>query len=338
MSTPNHEYYFQVGRNMKSGRNNPGILVVDNVRTFNCNWANKEKTVFHYICKERMTVGVKCRAKAVVILCPTEDGHSKPVLSTVDVDHQCQMNLPKAMAKEMIHQMKEMVRKDPQLPVSEAINKVRLEFARKYEPDDDTFDFVLAELGPNKPLARQLLRVREEVIGKMPLNRDEFQPNNFLVRLFGEKDDIEVMDSNDLEPGWENKLKTSNIDSRYRWENYTAEVIDHESHLHDENENQDATNESFDENTDDFEGFVRAKRVLAYSSPNLLKLFSKNLKSSVDGTFKSACTYYKQNFIWMLKVNGYWVPVVHGWLPDKSLTSYKVTISDSLKKLSIIVP
>ena len=173
---------------MKSDRTNPGILVVDTVRTFNCYWVNSEKTVFHYICSERLTIGVKCTAKAVVVLCPTEDGgEPKPVLANVERVHKCQMNLPKAIAKEMIHQMKGLVRRDPHLPVSEAINSVRIDFAKKYEPDDDTFDFVLAELGPNKPLARQLLRVREEMIGKTPINRDEFKPKNFISKNFGDK-------------------------------------------------------------------------------------------------------------------------------------------------------
>ena len=52
---------------MKRGRTNPGILIVDRVRAFQCNSINKDKDRFNYTCNERLTVGIKCRAKAVVI-------------------------------------------------------------------------------------------------------------------------------------------------------------------------------------------------------------------------------------------------------------------------------
>ena len=66
------------------------------------------------------------------------------------------------------------------------------------------------------------------------------------------------------------------------------------------------------------------KRVLAYSSKELLQLFAVAEKSLVDGTFKSICKLWKQQFIWMLKIKGHWIPVVWGWLPDKTEVSYKV--------------
>ena len=75
------------------------------------------------------------------------------------------------------------------------------------------------------------------------------------------------------------------------------------------------------------------KRVLAFSSQKLLKQLSRGLKSSVDGTFKSSCNLWKQHLIRMVKDNGYWVPVVFGWLPDKSETSYKVFFYMIEKKL-----
>ena len=152
------------------------------------------------------------------------------------------------------------------------------------------------------------------------------------LKILAINDEIEVMDSDNLQPGWENMIDNNNVDSQYRWENDNALLREHESHLHTENYDSNCT-ESTSENTDEIQSYtnsesvrenMKPKRVLAYSSPKLLKLFSKNLKSSVDGTFKSACTHYKQNFTWMLKMNGYWIPVVHGWLPDKTQTSYKV--------------
>ena len=39
---------------------------------------------------------------------------------------------------------------------------------------------------------------------------------------------------------------------------------------------------------------------------------------------KVDCRMWKQQFVWMLKYNTHWIPVVWGWLPDKSEVSYKV--------------
>ena len=75
------------------------------------------------------------------------------------------------------------------------------------------------------------------------------------------------------------------------------------------------------------------KRVLAFSSQKLLNLFSKCKRGSVDGTFKSSCKLWKQQFIFMLKYKEHWIPVVWGWLPDKSEESYKVFFHLLLEKL-----
>ena len=58
----------------------------------------------------------------------------------------------------------------------------------------------------------------------------------------------------------------------------------------------------------------------------------------MDGAFKSACKMWKQKFVWMIKVRGYWIPVVWAWLPDKAEQSYKVFIhlvQEKLKELNI---
>ena len=74
MSIPKINYYFKPGRLMKSGRTNPGILIVDRVRSFQCNSISKDKSVFNYVCNERLTLGVKCKAKAVVTNCDIPGG------------------------------------------------------------------------------------------------------------------------------------------------------------------------------------------------------------------------------------------------------------------------
>ena len=68
---------------MKNGRSNPGILVVDRYRSFQCNSINKSKDVFNYVCCERLTIGVKCTAKAVIRKCEVEGKGLQIILAKV---------------------------------------------------------------------------------------------------------------------------------------------------------------------------------------------------------------------------------------------------------------
>ena len=76
------------------------------------NIISKDKSVFNYVCNERLALGVKCKAKAAVTNCDIPGG-VEPILSKVDTEHECLINLPKAVEEEMRHEMKEMVRKEP---------------------------------------------------------------------------------------------------------------------------------------------------------------------------------------------------------------------------------
>ena len=75
------------------------------------------------------------------------------------------------------------------------------------------------------------------------------------------------------------------------------------------------------------------KRVLVYTSKKLLQRFSQHLKTSIDGTFKSSSKLWSQQFIWLTKSKGFWVPSAFGWLPDKSEESYKVLFLLIIKKM-----
>lgn len=92
-----------------------------------------------------------------------------------------------------------------------------------------------------------------------------------------------------------------------------------------------------DEDTGDNGERLLPKRVLVFTSKKLLKLFEDNDgKSSVDGTFKAVL--WKQMFVWMTRFGGFWLPVCWGWLPDKSLQSYKVffhLVLEELKRRNI---
>ena len=329
---------------MQRGRTNPGILIVDRIRSFQCNGISKDKSKFNYVCNERLTVGVKCRAKAVVIKMTVEGKGVKPVLVKVDLEHDCPANMPKAISDEMKAEMKLVVRAEPQKVLTEAITSMRKKYAEEFDHDDDLFEQIVAELGPDKPMLRQLLRVRVEIIGKTPTNRNQFDPSYFLRRLYGKNNKIVIMDSNKLKDGWRCAISKANPESKFHWERMNDDIraYEEETDLADDEVNteeipddtQEVDEGHFDEENDemdkpeyhDITGKDLPKRVLAYSSERLLKLFSKNLKSSMDGTFKSACTHYGQSFIWMLKFCGHWIPVIHAWLPDKTEQSYKVKI------------
>ena len=157
MSVPSVNYHFRPGRLMKNGRTNPGILIVDRVRSFQCNQISKDKTQFHYTCNERLTIGVKCKAKAVVIMMNDEKSGTRPVLVKVDLVHDCPLNFAKAIANEMKSEMKDLVRKEPQNVLSNAIHIVRKKYAEEFDDKDDLFDQIIAELGPDKPILRGLL-------------------------------------------------------------------------------------------------------------------------------------------------------------------------------------
>ena len=147
MSIPEVKYYFKPGRQMKRGRTNPGILVVDSVRSFQCNSISNDKTVYNYVCCERLTIGVKCTAKDVVTKCDIPGQGVKSILVKFDREHECEINLPRAIADEMRHEMKEIVRKEPHKNVIEAVRTIRKEYAEKYDEDDDLFDQIMAEVG-----------------------------------------------------------------------------------------------------------------------------------------------------------------------------------------------
>ena len=138
------------------------------------------------------------------------------------------------------------------------------------------------------------------------------------------------------------KLGKKNTNSKYRWDKIDEDMREYEETETDDLQEvriEDCFDEDeghFDEEADiidepeypDISEKDLPKRVLAFSSIKLLKLFGKHLKSSLDGTFKSACLHWGQSFIWMVKYYGHWIPAVQAWLPDKTEESYKVKYCD----------
>ena len=275
--------WFRQGRNV-NGRVNPGILAVDDKFEFVAHEATKDGKYWSYVCKYRRTPKVMCSAKARVTF--WED-MNKWILQHAD-DHVCEPNRPRVIAEMLRERMKCIVRKDPAKAVGKAVRTVRIEAAREYSEDEVFYLKLVSELGTDNALEKQLLRVRAEVIGPTPRSRNEFNPKNFITRIFGNTNDV-VLDSNDFVDDWRSEIDRDNKKSDYQWKNLTSEMLTiEEAHSDELNDDVAEDQEIVDRDL--------PKRVIAFTSPALLKQLSKNLKTSVDGTFKGSI----QNKIYLL--------------------------------------
>ena len=139
---------------------------------------------------------------------------------------------------------------------------------------------------------------------------------------------VVYMDSNrDLPKDW----KTIDISEKY----------DHMLKSKDEDSEDDDNDVSFvppdkvDSNSDeasqneDEDSSRLPKRVLLFTTMNLLGTLALSAKASVDGTFKSMTKKWKQLFILTVKYRGEYIPTVFGWLPDKSKHSYSCLLYTS---------
>lgn len=63
-------------------------------------------------------------------------------------------------------------------------------------------------------------------------------------------------------------------------------------------------------------------RVLVFTTVKLLGLLTVAKRGSVDGTFRSCTTLWKQLFIIMVEIRGVFIPIAFAWLPDKTTASY----------------
>ena len=328
-SQPDH--YFLPGKVHKKGFGIPGLLVIENQYRFRYNHVSKDNSVFKMYCDQHAHPEHKCKAKATVKR--REDDSF--LLVHCDSIHTHFVNKSAIKAQELRQRMVEIVKNDPAAPVGDAIKAVKIEAANEYRNDDDEFNEIIDALGTHHALELKLLRVRDNIIGPMPRSRDWFDPFHFLNKVFKDNNKVEILDSNKLPDNWEELIRRENPHSNYHWDRLNDDMLSHEDEENTTENPEDDDNE-IHSTIVDLTHIIDCpedpppvsknlpKRVLAFSSLNLLKLFSKCERSSVDGTFKTCCKLWKQQFVWMVKKDGHWIPVVFGWLPDKSETSYKV--------------
>ena len=336
MASTQKEHYFYQGRKGKNGHSGPGILVVDGQYKFRLNKTNKSKTIYKMYCNQQGNPVFSCTAKAKVG--KRDDGGF--FLYSCDDHHNHLANKADVTAEELKQRMGEIVKNSPANPVGEAIKHVKLEAAEEYGEDEDFFKEIVAALGSYHALELRLLRIREKIIGPMPRSRDRFDPRHFLKKIYGKNHKVEVLDSNKLSENWEELVNKANPNSHYNWNNLNDNVRSYEDSVEEDDQGNDMDDERVSDSVtiEDIGSDEEAdrpeeppspskklpKRILAFTSKKLLNLFSQSDRGSLDGTFKSCCKMWSQQFVWMLKYNHHWIPVVWGWLPDKTETSYKV--------------
>ena len=136
-------------------------MAVDEKFEFTAHESTKDGSAWVYCCKHRLTAKVRCGAKARVIL--FED---KWILQSVDESHMCEPNRAKVTAELLRAKMKILVRKVPVKAVRKAVRAVRIQAADEYGEDEDFYLNLVAELGTDSALEKQMLRVRLEIIAK----------------------------------------------------------------------------------------------------------------------------------------------------------------------------
>jgi hypothetical protein len=194
MATSQMEYNFRKGRTDTV----PGILIINRRFEFIINRANREKTTFWYYCKYRKTKGVQCSAKATVV----KLNEDKYILKANDDEHGHPGSPSKVIAEDIKLEMCSLVELTPENPVAEARKTVILKNAEKYSDNQDLWAEVVEKIGDYDALDKRLLRARQKIIGKAPMNRDEFDPGMVLA----DNDDVLVLDSNNLPEGWKEKI------------------------------------------------------------------------------------------------------------------------------------
>ena len=326
MSSSKIDHYFYDGRNgRKNGKTGPGILVVQGKYKFRVNQSNKDQTKYKMYCTQQGNPEFRCTAKATVI--KRDDGSF--YMYTCDTDHNHFGTEAWIIAENLKQRMEELVQKDPVAPVGDAIRAVKLEAAEEYAGNDDLFNEIVDSLGSFHSLELRLFRVRNGIIGPHPKSRDHFDPKQFLTRIYGNNHSVEILDSNKLPENWTELINKPNPNSKYDWGKLNDDLREHEK----DEEVEEVDSDDIEPEEPPLSSQNLPKRVLAFTSKSLLQLFAKCNRGSLDGTFKSCTKLFKQQFIFMLKFRKHWIPVVYGWLPDKSEVSYKVFLYMILERL-----
>ena len=305
----------------------PGVCLIDEKfkyfynKTISDGSKGKPISLF-YTCS--MKKSSKCLASVILV----KDGERwwPKDLSGVE-DHNHMVESGDILAHKLKKDMYERVKADPLIPGDTVYRTVVTEYEDEYaENHEGVWDDATIKLTRKENIARHVRRVKATINGPVPQNRNEFDPETVVKQTLGGKKVI-VLDSNkhlgdDFDEQFKNFVDGQNISQNggtldSYLDGSTNEVEEADGSMHNsENET------SVEDNEDGYARSSMPKRVIIYTTNNLIKLLSEGKKSSGDGTFKTCPSLWKQIFIIMVKLNNQWIPVSYAMLPDKTQKSY----------------
>ena len=189
-------------RASKDPDSNPEMLIIEDKLEFCMNKSNKRKTSFIYYCKFRQTKGIFCNCKLTLVKNQVEE-EVRYMIKPFSNIHNHQGCMPEIVAEKIKLEMCELVRKQPEEPVSVAGTNVLLKYSELYQSQPELWKEIIECVGEYSALDKRLYRARQKVVGKAPNNRNMFDPLNFL----SEDDEMIIMDSQNLPASWKRDVE-----------------------------------------------------------------------------------------------------------------------------------
>jgi hypothetical protein len=278
--------------------NNPGILIVNEEARFAFNKMAGNGLILHYHCLKK--AATKCKAKCIILVETILEEDVEKTKYIVEKktelnDHNHEVDEADVIIAEIVNEMHKEFRKNLTLKPSVIRKQIMQKYRGKYS-NSDKWIKVIDGLPDNASIDRGIARIREQVWGKMPKNRDDMDYKKVLDTVEGGSV-VEVMDSDKM---WESK--------HFRQELVKIGVL----------------KEDFEDLEDDTIPDNPLKRIIAFTSKQQLEIFETCEKGSVDGNFKVAPIHFSQVFVMMLKFDEKWVPVSFALLPTKDEIYYKL--------------
>ena len=310
----------------------PGVCVIDERFKFFFNKVisdgkNEKPVSLFYLCSMKKTS--KCSAS--VILFKEGDRWWANNLSPVEEhNHVCEKS--EILAHKLKKDIYERVKNNPTDNADNVYRSVVTEYEDQHgENNENVWDDATTKLTDKNHIARNVRRIKANINGPLPSNRNQFKPEDVVRNTLGGRK-VVVLDSNcHLDEEYETKMKEF-ITDQYQSNNgllnsFVQSDTDSTNDSADDSFEIEDVESSTDESDEDdgLENYTRTKkpkRVVIYTTKNLVKLFAEGRKSSGDGTFKASPSLWKQIFIIMVKLGKHWIPVCYAMLPDKTKQSY----------------
>ena len=318
----------------------PGICIIDDKHKFYFNKILSDGT------KGPISLFYQCGMKSST-KCPTSVVLNKldekwwPQNLSGDEIHNHVSDKGAILAEVMKKEMFGRVAKNPETKSDDVYRNVIVEYEDRYGDQEEVWEEAIANLPAKDNLARNLRYIRSREHGPLPKNREEFDPEAVVREAIGGHKVI-IMDSNKVvDKGYYKELddfKNERTEYNDDIDDFIKEghpQFDNDDTIEEEDETNDIQNEvptvpglvdysiSSDESENESNSTSRnkPKRIIAYSTKKLLKIFNQR-KASGDGTFKICPSLWKQLYIVMVKFGNSWIPVVYALLPDKCKETY----------------